>query len=127
MAVDTRPDQFLTDPHAEAPTTLNEVAPRTLSLFDQFGFWGNVGVSLLGFSGAIAILAPYGVRPLSFAAAVTAAVVGSVLGGLILGASLVLGARTGAPAMVLLRGLLGAKASFVPTALNIAQCLGWAV
>ena len=38
-----------------------------------------------------------------------------------------LGARTGAPAMVLLRGLLGAKASFLPTALNIAQCLGWAV
>ena len=29
--------------------------------------------------------------------------------------------------MVLLRGLLGAKASFVPTVLNIAQCLGWAV
>ena len=84
-------------------------------------------MSLLGFSGAIAILAPYGVQQLSFTAAVTAAVVGSVLGGLILGASLVLGARTGAPAMVLLRGLLGAKASFVPTALNIAQCLGWAV
>jgi purine-cytosine permease-like protein len=29
--------------------------------------------------------------------------------------------------MVLLRGLLGARASFLPTALNIAQCLGWAV
>ena len=57
----------------------------------------------------------------------TAIVVGSVLGGLILGTSLVLGAKTGAPAMVLLRGLLGAKASFLPTVLNIAQCLGWAV
>ncbi|HEX8303490.1 MAG TPA: cytosine permease [Jatrophihabitans sp.] len=126
MAVDTRPD-LSTDRHAEAPTTLNEAAPRTLGLLDQLGFWGNVGVSLLGFSGAIAILAPYGVQPLSFPAAVAAAVLGSVLGGLILGGSLVLGARTGAPAMVLLRGLLGAKASFVPTALNIAQCLGWAV
>jgi putative hydroxymethylpyrimidine transporter CytX len=127
MAVDTRPDLSSSDPHAEAPTTLKEAAPRTLGLLDQLGFWGNVGVSLLGFSGAIAILAPYGVRPLSFTAAVAAAVLGSVLGGLILGGSLVLGARTGAPAMVLLRGLLGAKASFVPTALNIAQCLGWAV
>ncbi|HEX8079419.1 MAG TPA: cytosine permease [Jatrophihabitans sp.] len=127
MAVDTRPELPPAVPHAEAPTTLNEPAPRTLSLFDQLGFWGNLGVSLLGFSGAIAILAPYGVQPLSFTAAVTATVVGSVLGGLILGGSLVLGARTGAPAMVLLRGLLGAKASFVPTALNIAQCLGWAV
>lgn len=126
MAVDTRSD--LSAPaHAEAPTTLNEAAPRTLGLLDQLGFWGNVGVSLLGFSGAIAILAPYGVQPLSFAAAFTAAVVGSVLGGLILGGSLVLGARTGAPAMVLLRGLLGGRASVLPTVLNIAQCLGWAV
>ncbi len=127
MAVDIRPELPPAVPPAEAPTTLNEAAPRTLSLFDQLGFWGNLGVSLLGFSGAIAILAPYGVQPLSFPAAVTATVVGSVLGGLILGGSLVLGARTGAPAMVLLRGLLGAKASFLPTALNIAQCLGWAV
>ena len=31
------------------------------------------------------------------------------------------------PTMVLLRGLLGAKASFVPTAFNLAQCLGWAI
>lgn len=57
----------------------------------------------------------------------TAIVAGSVLGGVILGVSLVLGAKTGAPAMVLLRGLLGAKASVLPTVLNIVQCLGWAV
>jgi nucleobase:cation symporter-1, NCS1 family len=126
MAVDTRPAASVNG-SAEAPPTLNEPAPRTLGVFDQFGFWGNVGVSLLGFSGAIAVLAPYGVPQLSFIAAVTAAVVGSILGGLILGASLVLGARTGAPAMVLLRGLLGGRASILPTALNIAQCLGWAI
>lgn len=122
MAVDTRPAVPVSPP-AEAPPTLYEPAPRTLGMVDQFGFWGNVGVSLLGFSGAAALLAP----KLSFAAAVTAAVVGSVLGGLILGASLVLGARTGAPAMVLLRGLVGARASAVPTLLNILQCLGWAI
>lgn len=112
----------------EAPATLNEAVPRTLGLFDQFGFWGNVGVSLLGFSAAATALAPSpDLSPLSFVAAATAVVVGSVLGGLILGASLSLGAHTGAPAMVLLRGLLGARASFLPTALNILQCLGWAV
>ncbi|MDQ2838323.1 MAG: cytosine permease [Actinomycetota bacterium] len=128
MAVDIRPPLSTADgAHAEAPNTLTETAPRTLSMFDQFGFWGNLGVSLLGFSGAIGILAPVGVPQLSFIAAVTAAIVGSVLGGLILGASLVLGARTGAPAMVLLRGLLGTRASFLPTALNIAQCVGWAI
>lgn len=111
----------------EVPVTLLEVAPRTLGLLDQLGLWGNLGVSLLGFAGALAILAPSGAGPLSLSAAITSMVVGSVLGGLVLGATLVLGARTGAPAMVLLRGLLGARASFVPTVLNIAQCLGWAV
>ena len=104
-----------------------EPAPRTLGLLDQLGFWGNLGVSLLGFAGALSILTPIGADPLSLPAAVTAIVVGSVLGGVILGASLVLGAKTGAPAMVLLRGLLGAKASVLPTVLNIVQCLGWAV
>ncbi len=113
--------------NAEAPTTLTEDAPRTLGLLDQLGLWGNLGVSLLGFAGALSILQPVGAAPLSLSAAVTAIVAGSVLGGLILGTTLVLGAQTGAPAMVLLRGLLGARASFVPTVLNIAQCLGWAV
>jgi putative hydroxymethylpyrimidine transporter CytX len=114
-------------PSAEAPRTLLEEAPRTLGLLDQLGFWGNLGVSLLGFAGAISVLTPAGAAPLGLGAAVTAIVAGSVIGGAMLGASLVLGARTGAPAMVLLRGLLGARASFLPTALNIAQCLGWAV
>src|SRR6478735_12016886 len=112
---------------SEAPMTLTAPAPRTLGLLDQLGFWGNLGVSLLGFAGALSILTPYGSGPLNLPAAVTAILVGSVIGGLMLGPSLVLGQRTGAPAMVLMRGLLGARASFLPTALNIAQCLGWAV
>jgi putative hydroxymethylpyrimidine transporter CytX len=116
-----------TESVAEAPRNLTEAAPRTLGLLDQLGFWGNLGVSLLGFAGALSILTPIGADPLSLPAAVTAIVVGSLLGGVILGVSLVLGARTGAPAMVLLRGLLGARASFLPTVLNIIQCLGWAV
>src|SRR6478752_6403550 len=114
-------------PGGEAPLTLTEAPPRTLGLLDQLGFWGNLGVSLLGFAGALSILTPYGSGPLNLPAAVTAILVGSVIGGLMLGPSLVLGQRTGAPAMVLMRGLLGARASFLPTALNIAQCLGWAV
>jgi putative hydroxymethylpyrimidine transporter CytX len=35
------------------------------------------------------------------------------------------GAQTGAPAMVLLRGLLGSRVSYLPTVLNIAQMVGW--
>ena len=81
---------------AEAPRTLLEEAPRTLGLLDQLGFWGNLGVSLLGFTGAISIIAPAGGQPLGLPAAVTAIIVGSLLGGAMLGPSLVLGARTGA-------------------------------
>src|SRR5262249_13976321 len=36
-------------------------------------------------------------------------------------------ARTGRPAMVLLRGLFGARLSYLPTVLNLIQVLGWAV
>jgi nucleobase:cation symporter-1, NCS1 family len=129
MAAPTKPPSAPASPAAaaEAPATLLEAAPRTLGLLDQLGFWGNLGVSLLGFTAAASVLAPVGAPPLGLPAATTALVVGSLLGGAMLGLSLVLGARTGAPAMVLLRGLLGTKASFLPTVLNIAQCLGWAV
>nr|WP_276515340.1 cytosine permease [Actinomadura coerulea] len=51
--------------------------------------------------------------------------VGTALGGLMLGLAAVPGARTGQPAMVLLRGLFGAKLSYAPTVLNIAQLVGW--
>lgn len=119
--------QQVSPERGEVPANLTQAAPRTLGLLDQLGLWGNLGVSLLGFAGALAILQPSGASPLSLPAAVTAIVVGSVLGGLVLGATLVLGTGTGAPAMVLLRGLLGGRASFLPTVLNIAQCLGWSV
>jgi NCS1 family nucleobase:cation symporter-1 len=123
--------QFTTitgDRRAEAPRTLAEPVPQPLSLFDQFGLWGNLGVSLLGFTAAIFVLQPSGSGPyMSFAAALTAIVVGTVLGTLPVALAGVQGARTGAPAMVLLRGLFGARLSYLPTALNILQCLGWGV
>lgn len=109
----------------EVPATLTQPAPTTLGLFDQLGFWGNLGVSLLGFGGAVAVLAPAGVPALGLGAAMVAVVVGTALGGAILAGSLALGAASRAPAMVLLRGLFGARASALPTVLNIAQCLGW--
>ena len=114
----TTPSSRAVSSSAEAPNTLTESVPGSLSLLDQLGFWGNLGVSLLGFAGALSILTPYGAPTLTLTAATTAIVVGSVLGGLVLGTSLVLGVRTGAPAMVVLRGLLGAKASFVPAAVG---------
>lgn len=111
----------------EVPLTLAEPVPQPLGLFDQLGLWGNLGVSLLGFTGAIFVLQPggAGTPKLSMAAGLTSIVLGTLLGTLAVAASGVPGAATGSPAMVLLRGLLGARLSYVPTVLNVLQCVGW--
>ncbi len=128
----TANDTFVTVPgdrHSEVAHTLTEPVPQALSLIDQFGLWGNLGVSLLGFTGAIFVLQPggAGTPELSLAAALAAIAVGTLLGTLPLALAGLPGAQTGAPAMVLLRGLFGARLSYLPTVLNILQCLGWGV
>ena len=125
-------DPFVTvagDRRSEVARTLAEPVPQALSLLDQFGLWGNLGVSLLGFTGAIFVLQPggAGTPELSLAAALTAIAVGTLFGTVALALTGLPGAQTGAPAMVLLRGLFGARVSYLPTVLNILQCLGWAV
>ncbi|MFG1617505.1 purine-cytosine permease family protein [Nonomuraea wenchangensis] len=109
----------------EVPLTLDGAPPKTLGVLDQGALWANLGVSLLGFSGALFLLDPLGNAPLSLAGALAAALVGSLIGTAMVGLSAVPGTRTGQPAMVLLRGLFGAKISYVPTVLNIVQMLGW--
>ena len=128
----TAPDSFSTvpgDKRSEVGRTLAEPVPQALSLADQLGLWGNLGVSLLGFTGAIFVLQPggSGTPELSLAAGLCAVVIGTLLGTAAVALSGLPGARTGAPAMVLLRGLFGAGLSYLPTALNILQCLGWGV
>src|SRR5215831_13641312 len=78
---------------AEVPATLNEPPPRTLRAIDVGALWANLGVSLLGFTGAIFVLVPVA-RPMSLTAAGTALVVGT-------------------------------RASYLPTLLNIVQLIGW--
>jgi nucleobase:cation symporter-1, NCS1 family len=117
------------DRHAEAPKTLAEPVPQSLTAIDQFGLWGNLGVSLLGFTGALFVLQPGGpgTPNLSLAAALTAIIAGTLLGTLPVALAGVQGARTGAPAMVLLRGLFGTRLSYLPTALNLVQLFGWGI
>ena len=126
------PGAFITVPgdrRSEVGRNLAAPVPKALSLVDQLGLWGNLGVSLLGFTGAIFVLQPNGAGTpkLSLAAGLTAIVVGTVLGTVPIALAGLMGARTGAPAMVLLRGLFGARMSYLPTALNILQCLGWGI
>jgi NCS1 family nucleobase:cation symporter-1 len=126
------PGAFITVPgdrRSEVGRNLAEPVPKALSLVDQLGLWGNLGVSLLGFTGAIFVLQPdgSGTPELSLAAGLTAIVVGTVLGTVPIALAGLMGTRTGAPAMVLLRGLFGARMSYLPTVLNILQCLGWGI
>ncbi len=113
--------------HAEVPPTLDQAAPRNLTLRDQLGLWANLGISLMGFTGAIVVLQPHGpgTQQLGIPQALLAVVVGTVIGTAAIAAAGLPGVATGQPAMVLLRGLFGGRLSYLPTALNIVQLVGW--
>ncbi|MEV6770568.1 cytosine permease [Nocardia sp. NPDC051030] len=111
----------------EAPLVLDTEPPRTLGFTDQAAFWLNLGVSLIGFSGAAYVLFPTGHPPLPIAGALLATVLGTVVGAAMVAGPGAIGARTGAPAMAMLRGLFGTKLSYLPTVANIVQCVGWGV
>jgi nucleobase:cation symporter-1, NCS1 family len=112
----------------EVPLTLAEPAPKVLGLLDQIGLWGNLGVTILAPVGAVGVLVPLlGGPRLSFVAAGLAVVVGTVFGSLLIAAAAVPGAQTGAPSMVLMRGLFGHRLSYLPTAINVLQLLGWTI
>jgi putative hydroxymethylpyrimidine transporter CytX len=109
-------------PTGDAPLTLAEPPARTLGTRDTVGLWGNLGISLLLPVAAVFVVLPGRSLWVTLAAVVVGAAIGSVL----LGLGAAAGAREGVPAMVLLRGLLGRRASYLPTALNLVQCVGWA-
>jgi NCS1 family nucleobase:cation symporter-1 len=112
----------------EVPLTLAEPAPKVLGWLDHIGLWGNLGVTILApVTASFVLLAGTGGTRLSFAAAGLAIVVGTVAGALMIAAAAVPGAQTGAPSMVLMRGLFGRKLSYLPTAINVLQLLGWTV
>ena len=95
---------------------------RVLGGFDLALLWGNLGVSLLVIV-AGAILVP----ALSLPSAFVAIAVGCLVGNLMLAMAGMIGAQARVPAMTLMRAPLGERGSFLPTAINIVQCLGWTV
>ncbi|MGW4120987.1 purine-cytosine permease family protein [Nocardia sp. NPDC004711] len=121
MTIAEKPDR------REAPLVLDTQPPRTLGFTDQAAFWLNLGVSLIGFSGAAYVLFPTGNPPLPLAGALLATVLGTVVGAAMVAGPGAVGARTGAPAMAVLRGLFGTRLSYLPTVANIVQCIGWGV
>ncbi len=106
----------------DAPITLATPAPKMLGLRDTLGLWGNLGISLL-----LPVAAAFIILPGSpFGPTFLAIIVGAVIGSVLLGLGAAAGARESVPAMVLLRGLLGRRTSYLPTAFNLIQCVGWA-
>lgn len=110
-------------PPTEPGVRLADPQPRTLRFLDHTALWGNLGTSLLGPVTAVYVVG----EGMSILAAFAAVVAGTLIGTLGLALANVAGARTGRPAMVLLRGLFGARLSALPTVLNLVQVLGWAV
>jgi nucleobase:cation symporter-1, NCS1 family len=93
---------------------------RVLGLFDTTLLWANLSISLL------VIVAAAGLVPmLSFKQALLAILIGAVAGNLLLGLAGMIGADARVPGMVVLRAPLGRRGSYAPTALNVAQNLGW--
>jgi nucleobase:cation symporter-1, NCS1 family len=93
---------------------------RVLGTFDSLLLWTNLGISLL-----VLVSAAY--FGLSLKQAVGATIVGAVLGNTMLGVAGYIGADARVPTMVLQRAPLGRRGSFLATALNVLQCLGWSV
>jgi nucleobase:cation symporter-1, NCS1 family len=95
---------------------------RVLGALDTGLLWGNLGVSLLVIV-AGAVLVP----ALSLPDALLAITIGCVIGNLMLGTAGAIGAQIRVPAMVMMRAPLGERGSYVPTTVNLVQCIGWTV
>jgi putative hydroxymethylpyrimidine transporter CytX len=102
---------------------------RVLGVMDGFLLWANLSVSLLVIvAGAFLVLPTdeFGLA-MSLPEAIGAIVAAAFVGNLLLGLGGLIGADARVPTMVLLRAPLGRRGSYLPTGLNILQCLGWSV
>ena len=93
---------------------------RVMSALDTAVLWGDLSIGVL-----VLVAGGLLVPAMSIPTALVAIVLGSIMGSLLLAAAGYIGAREGVPAMVLLRGALGRRGSWVPSALNALQLIGW--
>jgi NCS1 family nucleobase:cation symporter-1 len=95
---------------------------QTLGGVENGMLWASLGLSLL-----VLVAGAFLVPALSLPEALLAILVGGVFGNALLGCAAAIGAEARVPGMVLLRAPLGRAGSYLPTALNILQNLGWTV
>ena len=109
----------------EAPAEgIGPVPPerRTLSGLDLAVLWGDLSVGLLVMVTGALLVTAFG---LSLPQAMLAIVVGGAIGCLPLALVALAGQREGIPTMVLFRPILGERGSFVASAVNLVQLVGW--
>ena len=95
---------------------------RQLGAWAYAVLWGDLGIGLL-----VLLAGSFLVPALSLPQALGAIVVGSLIGVTLLGLTGIVGSQTGLPTMVCLRPALGRGGSYVATAFNVVQLLGWTV
>jgi putative hydroxymethylpyrimidine transporter CytX len=95
-------------------------ALRRLTGLDLAVLWGDLSIGLLVLVSGALLVPALGLRT-----ALLAIVVGTIIGCLPLALVGLAGAREGAPAMVLFRPVLGVRGSWLPSAANFAQLVGW--
>lgn len=101
-------------------------AHRRLRGRDFFVLWFSLGVGLLVLAaGGLLTRTDFGFG-LTLSEAVLVILIGSVVGSAMLALAGHLGTAHGVPTMVGLRAVLGRTGSYVPTALNVLQLIGWA-
>ncbi|MFN8474409.1 MAG: putative hydroxymethylpyrimidine transporter CytX [Anaerolineae bacterium] len=96
-------------------------AARHLRRWDYSILWADLGVGML-----VLVAGSLLVPGLGLAEALLAIVVGTLVGNLLLAMAGIVGSDTGVPTMVSLRPALGLRGSYIPSALNIVQLIGWA-
>jgi nucleobase:cation symporter-1, NCS1 family len=93
---------------------------RRLGSFDFAVLWGDLSIGLLVLASG-ALLVP----SLGLPKALLAIVLGSAIGCAPLALVGAAGAREGVPGMVLFRRVLGRRGSYLPSAANLIQLIGW--
>jgi NCS1 family nucleobase:cation symporter-1 len=103
---------------------IEPVAPehRTLSTLDLAVLWGDLSVGLLVIVTGALLVTAFG---MSLPQALLAIVVGGAVGSLPLALVARAGQREGVPTMVLFRAVLGERGSYVASAVNLVQLVGW--
>ncbi|MCX8176438.1 MAG: cytosine permease, partial [Candidatus Bathyarchaeota archaeon] len=93
---------------------------RIYGFWDHFAIWFGADMGIAVFW-AGSLLTP----GLSLGDAILVTIIGLAIGNLLMGLIGLMGARTGVPTMVLARGSLGVRGSYLPSLLNYFQLIGW--